>query len=315
MYRWLAALARVHRPDPDGRVHIAGRAIYVLPTRYGLLFLVLVLALLVGAINYANNPAFLVTFALAGAGLATLVQTWRNLRGLQLRLVGDQPDFAGGTVGFRFRVASDRPVDRPAIQLQWADLSGVPRATDLPGGEGAVVLLRRAAGTRGRCPAGRLLVSTRYPLGIIQAWCYLEFDAWVPVYPRPAPQAVPPAHPSGGLGTGSRVTGTEDFAGLRTYRPGDPLRRIDWKALAAERGLHTRTFASGGGEPLWLDWAAWPELGVEARLSLLSRAVVDAHLSGRRYGLRLPAVEIAPGSGETHRRTCLTALAVYGEAP
>jgi uncharacterized protein (DUF58 family) len=313
MNRWLAALARVNRPGPDGQIRLAGRAIYVLPTKFGVLFLVLLLALLVGAINYANNPAFLLTFLLSGVGLATLLQTWRNLYGLQLGYLGDQPAFAGGAAGFRFRLEDGRGADRPALQLQLPD--GEPELLDLAGGEHAVVRLQRPTTQRGRCRAGRMTVSTRYPLGLVRAWCYLESEAWSPVYPTPADAGTPWPDKGEGSEVEGRRPGSEDFLGLRDYRPGDTPRQVDWKALAGERGLLTKQFGSGGGEPLWLDWDAWPYLPEEARLSRLCREVLDAHQQGRAYGLRLPATVLEPALGESHRRACLTALALYGETP
>lgn len=312
MAGWLASLVRVNRPGLDGQVRIAGRAIYVLPTKYGVLFLVLVLALLVGAINYANNPAFLLTFVLTGVGLATLVQTWRTLQGLTVTPAGHTSDFAGGQVQFRYRLSGDRAGDRPALQLQWADRDGEPVVLDLPAHQAPVTSLVRSAGERGRCQAGRMLVSTRYPLGFVKAWCYLDTPTWSPVYPRPAEVAAPRPDDGGQQDAAGIAVGAEDFVGVRNYRPGDSPRRIDWKALAAERGLHTKQFGSGGGEPLWLDWAQWSHLGVEARLSRLCRDVLDAHHAGRPYGLRLPDAQIDPALGEAHRRACLTALALHG---
>ena len=84
---------------------------------------------------------------------------------------------------------------------------------------------------------------------------------------------------------------------------------------AAERGLLSKQFGSGGGEPLWLDWAHWPYLTIEPRLSRLSREIIEAHHLGRPYGLRLPDLQIEPALGEPHRRACLTALALHGEGP
>jgi len=311
MAGWLASLARVHRPGDDGRVRIAGRSIYVLPTKFGLLYLVLVLALLVGAINYANNPAFLLTFMLTGVGLATLLQTWRNLQGLVLVRAGERPDFAGGRVAFRYRIEELHGRDRPALQLVLADSDA--RLLDLEARGRAGVWLQRDAPRRGRCPAGRLTVSSRYPLGLVRAWCYVDSDAWVPVWPRPAQAAAPRRTAAGQGGDGGREAGAEDFVGLREYRPGDPPRHIDWKALAGERGLLTKQFASGGGEPLWMDWEEWTYLAPEARLSRLCRDVLDAHHGGRPYGLRLPGRVLGPAQGETHRQACLNALALYGE--
>lgn len=310
MADWVASFARVHHPAADGWARITGRAIYVLPTKYGLLFLLLVLAVLVGAINYANNPAFLLAFVLTGVGLATLIQTWRNLQGLAVSWIGEAPAFAGDPVGFRFRLSSERQTDRPALQLQLA--AGEASALDLPSGGRASVLLTCPAPRRGRLTAGRLILSTRYPLGLVRAWCYLETEAWSPVYPRPAEGATPWQDSDGHQDALGDQPGADDFIGLRDYHPGDPLRRLDWKAFAAERGLLTKQFGSGGSEPVWLEWAHWPYLATEARLSRLCREVLEAHHMGRPFGLRMPALQIEPALGEAHKRACLSALALYG---
>jgi uncharacterized protein (DUF58 family) len=50
----------------------------------------------------------------------------------------------------------------------------------------------------------------------------------------------------------------------------------------------------------------------EARLSRLTRWVLDADAAAQRYGMRLPNRQLAPGLGEEHRRQCLEALASFG---
>ena len=61
----------------------------------------------------------------------------------------------------------------------------------------------------------------------------------------------------------------------------------------------------------WLDWNDLPDLDTEARLSQLTRWVLDAHGASRHYGLRLPGLTIEPASGEDHRESCLRALALF----
>jgi uncharacterized protein (DUF58 family) len=64
-------------------------------------------------------------------------------------------------------------------------------------------------------------------------------------------------------------------------------------------------------QDLWLEWNALAHLDHEARLSQLTRWVLDADALQRRYGLRLPGTLIAPGQGEAHRFQCLKALALF----
>jgi uncharacterized protein (DUF58 family) len=49
---------------------------------------------------------------------------------------------------------------------------------------------------------------------------------------------------------------------------------------------------------------------MEQKLSRLCAWVLQADQQGLDYGLRLPAVDIPPGSGEAHKRQCLEALAL-----
>ena len=62
---------------------------------------------------------------------------------------------------------------------------------------------------------------------------------------------------------------------------------------------------------LWLDWTQLPAgLDTEARVSRLTRWVMDAESLRLRYGLRLPHAEIAPDGGPSHRARCLRELAL-----
>jgi uncharacterized protein (DUF58 family) len=52
-------------------------------------------------------------------------------------------------------------------------------------------------------------------------------------------------------------------------------------------------------------------LSFEQRLSRLAGWVLAAEQAGAAYGMRLPGMDLAPGSGEVHRSACLQALALH----
>jgi uncharacterized protein (DUF58 family) len=121
---------------------------------------------------------------------------------------------------------------------------------------------------------------------------------------------------SGGTGATARPSaqeGSEDFAGLRAWQPGDSPRQVAWKVAARSDVLATKRFGDIEGGTVLLDWDRLAGLEVEARLSQLARWVLDAEQTNLRYGLRIPGVEIAPGNGMPHRHRCLEALALFGE--
>ena len=104
--------------------------------------------------------------------------------------------------------------------------------------------------------------------------------------------------------------GTDDFAGLYTYTPGDPLGHIHWKAYAREQGLHTKKFAGNNEQELWLDWRVLNKADTEKNLSQLATWVLEADKTEMNYGLWLPGNRIAPSLGPMHKQKCLKALAL-----
>jgi hypothetical protein len=121
---------------------------------------------------------------------------------------------------------------------------------------------------------------------------------------------VPTDGASGGT-HGKQHAGDDDFAGLRSAAPGDPLQRIAWKAYARNDLLLLKEFASGAGEPCLLDWELLPELDVEQRIAQLTRWCLDADAAGRSLALRLPGESVPLGQGPKHLAACLEALALF----
>jgi uncharacterized protein (DUF58 family) len=202
--------------------------------------------------------------------------------------------------------------ERPAIQIGFDGQDSTVldvAAQTTPGVELGVAGL-----PRGLHAPGRLTVSTPYPLGLFRAWCYIDIEQPVLVYPRPGESWPPAGHGGERFDGGHSGSGNDDFAGLRDYQSGDPPSQIDWKSYARARGLNTRLFSGQATAPLWLDWQDAPGADDEARLSALARAVLDAEDAGRRYGLRTPAGAIPPDTGQAHRHRCLRHLALYGTA-
>ncbi len=306
---------RVARPDAGGRIRIRGRAIYILPTRHGLLFGLLLVTMLVASINYASNPAFLLTFLLGGLFFQAIFQTWRNLRGIEVRWQGADRLFAGDRGLVRLRLlAPGRP--RPAIQLGFT--GETPVLADLPTDRAVTVELPWSSRRRGLHRPGRLVVESRYPLGLLRAWSYLEPPGRILVWPKPAePPLLTGASSWEGSLEGDRGVGADDFQGHRSYHPGDAPSHIHWKALAADKGLLVKQFGGDRMEQTWLDFDELAPLETEARLSALAGAVEELSATGVHFGLRLPEREIPPAAGPAQRGRCLDALALFGkeEAP
>jgi uncharacterized protein (DUF58 family) len=315
---WLGGDDRPER----GAIVLGHRRVYIVPSRLGLFFGAALLILLVGSINYALSLGFALTFLLAGMGIAGMVQTTRNLAQLTVRAARAEPVFAGEAARFHVVLDNASDYDRPEIVLRHL-ASGAQCRLDVAPGAAADGELAVPAARRGWLPLGRVMLETRYPVGLFRAWSYVRPDSRCLVYPRPAPGVLPPPAPSAQAGgTRAHAQGSDDFSGLRSYQLTDSPRHVAWKTVARSDTLHTRSedmltkqFAGEATAELWLDFAALPPaLGLEARLSRLAAWVIAAERGGAHYGLRLPGREIAPARGDSHRAACLEALALH-DAP
>lgn len=292
-------------------VVLGRKRVYILPSRAGYTFGVVLLVMLTGSINYSLGLGFVLTFLLGALGVNAMVYTFRNLVNLRVTAGRSRPVFAGDLAQFTVHVENDTATDRYAIGLthdrKAASFVDIKARTTAPAIAGA------PAPRRGIFRPGRLTLFTRFPLGLYYAWAYLELDLHCIVYPRPAPPGVPLPSAVASSGTGSQHgRGQEDFAGLRQYHVGDSPRHIAWKAAARDQGLLTKQFSGRAETELWLDWERLPgRLGVEERLSLLARWVLEAHAAGLSYGLRLPGKTVDMATGDAQRDHCLEALALH----
>lgn len=301
-----------YAPPERGTVVLGHRRVYIVPTRLGLLFGGTLAILLVGSINYAMSLGFALTFLLGGLGVAGMVHTVRNLAHLAVSAGRVEPVFAGEQAPLRLVLASQAPFDRPQILVRHL-ASGAQQVAELGSRETAEAVLPVPATQRGWLPYGRLMLETRFPLGLFRAWSYVDPDARCLVYPRPVRSPLPPHSPDPRAGTArAQAPGNDDYSGLRAYQPSDSPRHVAWKAAARSGDILTKQFSGEAAAELLLEWARLPHgIGTEERLSRLAGWVLAAERDGLRYGLRLPGVEIPPDHGASHRAACLQALALH----
>nr|WP_272890718.1 DUF58 domain-containing protein [Stutzerimonas sp. S1] len=305
--RWL-----LRRIPPASSVRLDQRRIFIMPTRVGLAFAAALLLMLLTAINYQNSLAYGLTFLLGALFLVTILHTWRNLAGLLLHAGGTTAAFVGEQASLRVRLESQGRAYQ-AVAIGWP-ASGL-HLLDVPAGGTREVELSLPTQRRGWLRPGRVRVESRFPLGLLVAWSWIDLELAALVYPRPLagdrPQqgGAPQTEDEGLL---ARTAGVDDYQGLRPWQPGDSRRRLHWKAYSRGHGLLVKDFASLlGNEPL-LDFDAL-QGDTEERLSQLCHWVVQLSTDQQPFALRLPAETIGPDSGQAHRDACLRALALHGE--
>ena len=289
------------------------RSIFILPSRYGIICLFVVLGMLLGAVNYANNLAYAISFLLGSMGLVSIFHTYRNLAGLNLGPASAEPVFAGQKLCFELRIRETTGRSRATLWLKKGkEMSRIPEIEPFKTASGRILV---PTSRRGIVNLGRFSLLTLYPLGLFRAWSGLHLQASGLVYPAPMdnPLDMPDKtrEPGAKRSDSAGRPGQEDFQDLKEYEKSESYKRINWKSYAKEQGLLVKRFSAGSGQPVWLDWLDFPGRDTETRLSILCSLVLKAHSQGRTYGLRLPGNTIPPSGGQKHRDRCLQSLALF----
>jgi uncharacterized protein (DUF58 family) len=185
--------------------------------------------------------------------------------------------------------------------------------------ETSVALPTEARGVRS---LGAVVLWCGDPLGLVRWPLLRELHARVVVVRRPPPAGADglgsPGRPEpvpSSTGAAAQAEGTDEFAGLRAYVPGDRLTRVDWPASTRSGRLLVRQFveAPAPGCEIVVDTRPWRIEDSVAEAAARGLAELGR---GRPVTLRTGGgdwLELAPGPQA--RLGLLRALAAVGPAP
>jgi uncharacterized protein (DUF58 family) len=307
------------------------------PTRAGWAFFAFTFGVGFAALNTGNNLLYLVlSFMLAFLVLSGVLSE-SALRGVRVRRRVPREVFAGHPAPVALEIRNEqRRV--PAFALVVEDLAagGLPGQPGRP--LGRVFALRVAsrgtetrtyglvAAQRGELPLFGFRISTRFPFGLFSKAALVEAPEDVLVFPAlepvelPTPQGVEARE--GEAVRFARGAGSE-AQGLRGYAPGDPHRRIHWRASLRQGQLLVRDTEHERGAELevLLRTRSEPGQAFERAVSQAGSRVVAGLEAGLRVGLCTDAERLEPDTGARQRERLLAFLARvepepgFGDAP
>lgn len=277
----------------------------------------------IAAINYAVSLAFGLAFLMVSLFVLGILYTFNNLNQLTLSALPNQAVFCGDEIGFNVLLARKPKRSHESLEIcfqqEWRTGSKAKEApklsyADLVEQDQEQIRVFTTATRRGNFKAPYLRVSTTFPLGIARAWSIVDLNLYCLVYPRPIKFRMDEFNSGSGGSDDTAISreGSEDFYGLRDYVPGDPLRQVAWKNVARGQGMQVKQFVDYVDSKIWLDWDMFYGFSTEERLSRLCYCILQLDKRNNPYGLKLPGVEISPGTGPEHKARLLKALALFG---
>lgn len=300
------------------------RNIYVFFSRQGLLFLLLLIITFITGVNYGNNLVLGLFFYLLSIWLVAAVLTFLQLSRLQIQLQSVSLAPAGGLAWVTFSLknhqgravrqlelafwetadvavlsASEREIYKKSRQLR---VSSVEKEVTLS--------LPVIAERRGVLVLPKLVLKSRYPLGVASAWSYGFFLREGFVYPTPKAfdsQTTARTEGRDEVNSPRYQVGQDDFDKLDSYISGESLARVSWAHVARGVGMLTKHFADPVGGQTVLSYHDMPSARHEDKLSELAYAVLKQDATP--FVLVLPSGAGAVGSGEEFIQASLLRLA------
>lgn len=306
--RWIKQRVLARRGPMTPPFELEYRHIFVLPTKFGWGFGIMLVFMALGGLNFNNNMALILVFLLGTIAQLTTLIAYRNLSGLRIDSVYSEPVFCGEDAHFRVFVSNGNDRQRFAIQ---AGFSQPLDCQDFKLNASKAFNLQHATRTRGWLEMPSFRLETRFPLGLFKAWSWIFPRTRCLVYPAPASK--PPPLPKTGPGQKGRATkgDGDEVHGLRKYQHGDSMQRVAWRASARHDELYSLEMETPRQEACELDWDLLKGGDVETRLSILTAWVIAADHKQLAYSLKLPGKSITAGKGASHRSSCLESLALY----
>jgi len=304
--RWLK------RRIPPAREHrLTSRNVFIMPTRFGFVYLIFVVLLFLLATNYQNNVIMLLSYLMASLFITTMMHSFYNVSGITLSADENATGYANQNITFPIKVSLPNKRFDLNFRFDNQPVYHLPRADQ---GEQSVYVCCSYE-KRGVYQPGRLKMSSEYSLGLFKTWTRIDFDQQCIVYPEATSLSNSPSHFAGSVKESSRsensTPGIDEFFELKPHIAGEPRSRIAWKQFARGQGRLTKHYHQQQGTTCWLKLLDMPDHGLEKQLQYLCFLINEYNHAGQIYGLDLGENKVAPSHGEIHFKQCLMALAIY----
>ena len=290
--------------------------IFILPTRFGLAFIVFIFLLFILGTNYQNNLIIIMCYLFSSLFISTMFYSYFNMAGLNITATGVYNGFIQEKILIPVDISSQ--TFKQTFVIHFLNHPNVKLSSVK---QHQTISVPVKFSSRGRHSLNRLVIKSEYPLGLFKCWTKLKFDIDVICYPKPL-KCVDFStgldlddtnkKSSGGINQSNKG---EDFYELKPYLKGEPLSHVAWKHVAKGDVWQTKHHSQPQSHYNVLNINDMPSHSWEDKISNLCYLVLQNHHAGKEYSIQLPrhnenkATEL--NSSEQHLKQCLTALATF----
>jgi len=270
----------------------------------------------VAAVNTGNNLVYLIVSMLLGGMAASGLFGKRNLSSIDVDLQFPQEVYANRAFAVKVCLKNGRsrlPVFLMRVKVGAEDVL-FPLVD--PKAESSA-FLPFSFGRRGTHTVDAIYLESRFPFNFFIRSRKVRRAFEVLVFPEPLKcdmtylrdeeRGVRDESAAKGRGDGP------DLVTIREYRPGDPLKHVNWKASAKTNSLKTTQFSALSEQPVVIDFDKVTIRHLEEKISCITFMVLHLLKKNTPVGLRLGQRSFRPGLSDAHKFGIMKELALYGQ--
>jgi uncharacterized protein (DUF58 family) len=214
--------------------HLEVPRVYILPTKYGLTLLGVILTLGVIGLTYGNNLILVLCFLLFSILLLAMHQAHFNLYGLKINSLNINDEFCGEPA--RIQIDSQNVSRFETHEVTANDL----HILHVPPHSNRSISQSNVFDRRGHYKPTYIRLRSDFPYGLFRTWAYAKNTQQYYIYPKRLKELQ--LEKLMQFGTYQDNKQDSDFKSLEPYEKEPNSFRIDWKKFAKSDELYIRTF-------------------------------------------------------------------------
>ena len=146
---------------------IGRRQLYILPTKIGWYYILILLALFAIAVKFDNQPAFIMLFLLISISLISMLYTHNNVINLSMSQQAPKNVYCGESAIFPVTIKNNSDKHRYAL---WLMAGGFSKLANLKPFEETLIELKQPSVQRGYLDCAPMSLTSQFPIGLFFCW-------------------------------------------------------------------------------------------------------------------------------------------------
>lgn len=283
---------------------------YILPTRYGLIFLPIILIEFIVSITFGHPFAYFITFSSISMIILSAFYTNGALDDVSIGFIENDLVESNKRSKIQFNLNLKENFIKKEIVVESSESSLKDKQTISFGK--SFISTRVEYPKRGIYQIDRIKLSTTFPFGLFYSWKYVDINKSMFVYPKISSSSevhLTKYMDETEYNSLNKVgTNKDEFFEHKKAQDGDSWKQIDWKAYSRGMGLLTKTYTENQS----LGYFFSIDLNTnEKELEQITNSLFHCYKRSIQTSLSICDDFVSKGLDYKHLSTCLRSISAF----